>query len=102
LRNQRIFELVEIIEEFNPPRIECFLRRSHFDSFVKGIIGGQAFDDPYFVCFYHLILSIAANARALNWTRTNGTVGAGEPVDDADRQHGIAVFGPNDWTGAAR
>jgi hypothetical protein len=69
LRNQRIFELVEIIEEFDPPRIECFLRRSHFDGFVKGIIGGQAFNDPYFVCFYHLILSIAANARALDWTR---------------------------------
>jgi hypothetical protein len=34
--------------------------------------------------------------------KTNGPVGAGKPVDDADRRHGSAVFGPNDWTGAAR
>jgi hypothetical protein len=67
LRDQRIFELVEIIQELDPPRIECFLKRSNFDDFVKGIISGDIFNDPYFVCFYHLILSIAANAKALEW-----------------------------------
>jgi hypothetical protein len=69
LRNQRILELVEIITELNPPRIECFLRRSSFNTFVKGIIGGDAFSDPYFLLFYHLILSVAANAKALAWNR---------------------------------
>jgi hypothetical protein len=51
LRNQRIIELVDIIAELDPPRIECFLKRSHFDTFVKGIIRGDAFSDPYFICF---------------------------------------------------
>ena len=67
LRDQRIMELIELIEELNPPRLYCFLRRSGFDVFVKGIIRGDAFSDPYFLLFYHLILSIAANAKALDW-----------------------------------
>jgi hypothetical protein len=47
LRNQRILELVQVIEELDPPRIECFLKRSNFDLFVKGIIRSDAFNDPY-------------------------------------------------------
>src|SRR5215467_1237650 len=70
LRDQRVFELVEIIEELDPFRIECFLNRSYFDDFVKGIIrGGHAFNDPYFICFCHIVLSIAARAEDLGWNR---------------------------------
>jgi hypothetical protein len=69
LRDQRILELVQIIEELNPPRIECFLKRSDFNIFVKGLLKSSEFNDPYFILFYHLILSIAANAKALNWNR---------------------------------
>src|SRR5262249_46144307 len=69
LRNQRIMELVDVVTALDPPRIECFLRRSDFNTFVRGIIGGDAFNDPYFLLFYHLILSVAANAEALNWSR---------------------------------
>jgi hypothetical protein len=69
LRNQRIMELIDIIAELDPPRIECFLRRSHFDDFVKGIIRGESLSNPYFLLFYHLVLSIAANAEALNWNQ---------------------------------
>jgi hypothetical protein len=46
-----------------------FLKRSNFNTFVKGLIRGTAFNDPYFVVFYHLILSIAANAEAIGWNR---------------------------------
>jgi hypothetical protein len=67
LRNQLIMKLVGIIEDLNPPRIECFLRRSEFDAFVAGIIRGSAFNDPYFILFYHLILSLAVN-KDLNWS----------------------------------
>lgn len=69
LRNQRILELVDIIAELDPPRVYCFLNRSNFNTFVKGIIRGDAFNDPYFILFYHLILSIAANAKSLSWSR---------------------------------
>jgi hypothetical protein len=40
LRNQLILKLIAIIEEFDPSRIECFLKRSDFDDYVRGIIGG--------------------------------------------------------------
>jgi hypothetical protein len=68
LCNQRILELVDIVAEFDPPRIECFLKRSHFNDFVKDIISGDSFSNPYFLLFYHLVLSVAANAKALNWS----------------------------------
>jgi Protein of unknown function (DUF3800) len=68
LRNQRIMEFVDIIQELDPPRIECFLKRSNFVDFVTGILQGP-FNDPYFLCFYHLILSIAANGKTLGWNR---------------------------------
>jgi Protein of unknown function (DUF3800) len=74
LRNQRIMELVDIITELDPARIYCFLKRSNFHDFVKGIIRGDAFNDPYFTLSYHTILSIAANADALNWTRDCGFI----------------------------
>jgi hypothetical protein len=66
LRDQLILKLVDIIEEIDPPRIECWLKRSDFDVLVSGITGGSAFNDPYFILFYHLILSIAGN-RDLRW-----------------------------------
>jgi hypothetical protein len=69
LRDQRILELVEIIEAIDPPRIECFLQRKLFNTFVKGIIRGNAFNDPYFILFYHIVLSIAAHAEELGWHR---------------------------------
>lgn len=67
LRDQLILKLVDIIEKIDPPRVECYLRREDFDSFVKGIVSGPAFNDPYFVLFYHLTLSIAA-ANGINWS----------------------------------
>jgi hypothetical protein len=49
LRNQRIMELIDIIAELDPPRIECFLRRSHFDDF-EGIIRGESLATHIFYC----------------------------------------------------
>jgi hypothetical protein len=70
LRNQLIMELVDIIEQINPARIECFLKQSDFNSFVGGIVEGNSFNNPYFLLFYHLILSVAANAtKGLGWSR---------------------------------
>jgi len=40
LRNQLILELVDIVSAINPWRIECFLNRQHFDTFVKGASAG--------------------------------------------------------------
>jgi hypothetical protein len=66
LRDQLILKLVNIIEKIDPPRVECYLRREDFDTFVKDIVGGSAFNDPYFILFYQLILSVAV-ANGIDW-----------------------------------
>lgn len=66
-RDRRVIELSEIIGRTDLVRIECFLKRSDFDDFVKGTITGKAWDDPYFICFYHLCFTLAAT-KELNWS----------------------------------
>jgi hypothetical protein len=63
LRNKLILELVEVIEAINPWRIESFVNRKLFDSFVKGILQTDTFNDPYFMLFYQIVLSAGANAE---------------------------------------
>jgi hypothetical protein len=67
LRNHLILELVDIVAEVNPRRIECFLQRDLFNNFVKGLLQSDSFSDPYFILFYQIILSIAANAKRIGW-----------------------------------
>jgi Protein of unknown function (DUF3800) len=67
LRDQLILELVDIVAEVNPWRIECFLKRDLFDTFVRGLLQSDAFNDPYFILFYQIVLSIAANAPRIGW-----------------------------------
>jgi hypothetical protein len=66
-RDGRVVDLSEVIGSSEIVRIECFLRRSDFDDFVKGTITGRSWDDPYFICFYHLCMTLAAS-DGLNWS----------------------------------
>jgi hypothetical protein len=68
LRDKLILELVDIIAAVNPWRIECFVYRQHFDTFVKGLLESDTFNDPYFVLFYQIVLSVAANAKRIGWS----------------------------------
>jgi hypothetical protein len=67
LRNNLILELIDVVTAINPWRIESFVNRKLFDTFVKGILSARAFDDPYFMLFYQIILSVAANAERIGW-----------------------------------
>jgi hypothetical protein len=67
LRGKLIMELVEIVASKNPWRIECFVRQDLFRNFVKGILHSKIFNDPYFMLFYQIILSISANAERIGW-----------------------------------
>lgn len=69
LRDRLILELVDIVSEVNPWRIECFLDRRLFDTFVKGILDSAVFSGPYFVRFYQIVLSVAHNAERIGWSR---------------------------------
>jgi hypothetical protein len=74
LRDQLILDLVDIVAAINPWRIECFVKRNLFDTFVKGALQSDTFNDPYFILFYQIVLSVAANAERLSWTRECGFV----------------------------
>jgi hypothetical protein len=69
LRNKVIFELVDVVAAINPWRIECFVNRDLFNTFVSGILQSNIFNDPYFMLFYQIVLSISANAQRIGWNR---------------------------------
>jgi Protein of unknown function (DUF3800) len=54
LRDQRVFELADLIRNYEPVRIDCAVRRDHFNFFRQGL-RGDAWQDPYFICFYYII-----------------------------------------------
>jgi hypothetical protein len=69
LRNQRIFELAEVIRRSEPlVRVECFLRRSDFENFVRNILDAKFYSDPYFLCFHHVVLSVAVDPE-IGWNK---------------------------------
>jgi hypothetical protein len=67
LRDKLIMELVDVVTAINPWRIESFVNRRLFNTFVKGILSPPIFEDPYFMLFYQIILSVAANAEKIGW-----------------------------------
>jgi hypothetical protein len=56
LRDQRIFELAEIILAFAQVSVQSAIWASDFDDVIMGI--HPAVDKPYFLCLYQLIFSI--------------------------------------------
>jgi hypothetical protein len=69
LRDKLILELVDVVTAINPWRVECYLKRNLFNTFVKGILDSRTFDDPYFILFYQIVLSVVANAERIGWHR---------------------------------
>jgi hypothetical protein len=67
LRDKVILELVNVVEAINPWRIESMVDRRLFDTFVKGLLQTDTFADPYFMLFYQIVLSAAANAERIDW-----------------------------------
>ena len=58
LRSQKVFELAEIIVAHIAARADVAIRWDHFQHFIKGHYGGPEFESPYFLLFYHLILTV--------------------------------------------
>ncbi len=67
LRDKLILELVDVVKAIEPWRIECFLRRRLFEAFVKGVLDSETFNEPYFILFYQIVLSVAVNAKRIGW-----------------------------------
>ncbi len=69
LRNTLVLELVDVVTEINPWRIECFVNRSLFETFVRGILSSEIFNDPYFTLFYQIVFAVCANAERIGWSQ---------------------------------
>jgi hypothetical protein len=54
IRDLRVFEFADLIQEYDPVRIDCTLLRADFEHFRQGLPGG-AWSDPYFICFYSVV-----------------------------------------------
>jgi hypothetical protein len=57
-RDQRVFELAEIIKAHAMVRVTSRLARSDFNAFVAGTAPGSEINDPYFLCFYQLVFAV--------------------------------------------
>jgi hypothetical protein len=65
LCDQKVLMLAEIVERHALVFIESSLERAVYDRHVKNttIPALKMFNDPYFLCFYHLVISVAAQHR---------------------------------------
>jgi hypothetical protein len=59
LRDQKVFVLSEILDKHMLLFIESYLYRDQFDRLIKNKIPVGTFTDPYFLCFYHIVVAIA-------------------------------------------
>ena len=57
-RDQRVFELAEIVNKHAMVLVTSWLKRSDFDDFSNGIEDTRGFSDPYFLCFYQLVFAV--------------------------------------------
>jgi hypothetical protein len=58
LRDQRVFELAEIIARHALVRVDSWCYREPFDDIVRGIVSLPEFQDPYALLFYQLIFAV--------------------------------------------
>ena len=58
LRDQRVFELAEIIARHALVRVDSWCYREPFDDTIRGIVDLPEFQDPYGLLFYQLVFAI--------------------------------------------
>src|ERR1017187_8242419 len=57
-RDARIRELVTVVLKHTKYRVDCVVSAGNYDRIVKGRLPAEI-DDPYFVCYYVVILAVA-------------------------------------------
>lgn len=63
LRDKFMFDAADVIKSHVRERVAVWVRREHFDKHLKSLAlpySRDAAENPYFLCFYHLILTAAA------------------------------------------
>jgi hypothetical protein len=59
LRDQKVFELAEVIEKYAVARIAAVVSQQDYNNHIKGVSPWQELDDPYFMLFYQIIVLTA-------------------------------------------
>ena len=65
MRNQKVFELAEIIPKHVLVRIDCTLQSRFFDRYLRGVSSSEVLKQPYFFLLYFLIIAIARSHTKL-------------------------------------
>jgi Protein of unknown function (DUF3800) len=59
LRDQKVFELAELLPKYKLRRVEASMLQSDYDELLKGQFPGPVCESPYFLCFYKLVTAFA-------------------------------------------
>jgi hypothetical protein len=86
-RDERIREIVSLIMKRAIYRIDSVVARPNYDAYVRGKLPREI-DDPYFLCFYNVIL---CTASFMNRANIEGT------VDFVFDEQGPIGLKSNDW-----
>jgi hypothetical protein len=69
-RDDKLTKLVSVLRHHAGYRVDSVLKREHYEQFVRGKLPPMI-DDPYFICFYNVVLSAC---HLLNKIQAVGTV----------------------------
>jgi hypothetical protein len=58
LRDKKILDLAAVIKKHAMAQVDCALRRVDFDDFIALFSPTPEFRDPYFLCFYRVVMSV--------------------------------------------
>jgi hypothetical protein len=58
LRDKKILDLAEVIKTHAMAQLDCALWRVDFEDFISRFSPTPEFRDPYFLCFYRIVMSV--------------------------------------------
>lgn len=96
LRDQRVFELAEVIDKYAVARIAAVALQKDFNEHIRGVSPWRELDDPYFMLFYQVIVLTADFLQKLH-EKTGLDVSTAELDFIFDEQGGIGLNALGWW-----
>ena len=94
LRDAFLMDAADIINDHAAERVAVWVKREHFDKHIKSLAtpyGREPADDPYFLCAFHLILTVAV---------LHMVISKPQPCDFIFDEHGAIGESALGWWGA--
>jgi hypothetical protein len=64
---QKAFALSEIIRAHAMVRVDCSIRNFDFNQLIKNVVPIPEYKNPYFLCFYKIIISVISYQKRAAW-----------------------------------